>query len=30
MARIRDGAPELWEVVNTMIEECIERGILIR
>jgi putative hydrolase of HD superfamily len=30
MVRIRDGAPELWEVVNTMIEECIERGILIR
>jgi putative hydrolase of HD superfamily len=30
MAEIRDGAPELWEVVNNRIEDCIERGILTR
>ena len=30
MAEVRHGAPELWEVANQMIGECIDRGILAR
>jgi putative hydrolase of HD superfamily len=30
MAKVRVGAPQLWELVNTMIEECVEKGYLLR